>query len=155
MHPNSNVMSHRIDPSSVEPSEIEALELLISQGGRPALVDATGNRSELPEALYKLLVHIIEQIKKGQSMVLVPEDETFTTQAAANFLGMSRQHLVDLLEEGHIPYHKVGSHRRIYFYDLRAYSAERDLARRKTMDELFDRVNDSGKYDTSYTGDDR
>jgi len=88
-------------------------------------------------------------------MVLVPEDETFTTQAAANFLGMSRQHLVDLLEEGHIPYHKVGSHRRIYFYDLRAYSAERDLARRKTMDELFDRVNDSGKYDTSYTGDDR
>lgn len=88
-------------------------------------------------------------------MVLMPEDETFTTQAAANFLGMSRQHLVDLLEGGQIPHHKVGSHRRIFFQDLRAYSAKRDLARRNMMDELFDRVNDSGKYDTSYTGDDR
>jgi len=155
MHPNANVMSHRIDPSSVKPSEIEALELLILKSGRPALVDATGNRSELPEALYKLLVHIIQQMKRGQSMVLMPEDETFTTQAAANFLGMSRQHLVDLLEGGQIPHHKVGSHRRIFFQDLRAYSAKRDLARRNMMDELFDRVNDSGKYDTSYTGDDR
>lgn len=148
-------MRHRIDSSSINQAEMEALVSIIQSGGRPALVDAEGNRTELPEALYKMLVHIVQQMKRGQSVVLLPEDETFTTQAAANFLGMSRQHLINLLEKDHIPYHMVGSHRRIYFRDLTAYADQRDKARRKTLDNLFDKVDKADKYDTSYTGDER
>ena len=79
----------------------------------------------------------------------------FTTQAAADFLGVSRQHLVDLLEQGELPFHKAGSHRRVYFKDLRAYAEQRDQARRKTLDEVFDKVTEAGKYDTGYKGDER
>ena len=88
-------------------------------------------------------------------MIMMPEDETFTTQAAANFLGVSRQHLVDLLENGVIPYHKVGSHCRVYFRDLKEYAEMRDTGRRQTMDELFDEVTKAGKYESDYTGDER
>ncbi|TVQ64641.1 MAG: helix-turn-helix domain-containing protein [Balneolaceae bacterium] len=86
---------------------------------------------------------------------MMPEDETFTTQAAANFLGVSRQYLVDLLESGEIPFHKVGSHRRVYFRDLKEYTDHRDSERRKTLDKLFDEIAKAKKYESDYTGDER
>ena len=46
-------------------------------------------------------------------------------------LGVSRPHLVKLLEEGKIPYRKIGSHRRILFEDLGKY--DNDL--KKTRSE--------------------
>ena len=147
-------MEHRIDASQFEASEIEAMLNLIRRN-KPALIDAEGNRTDIPEPLYKLLGHIIEQMKQGRAIVIMPEDETFTTQAAANFLGVSRQHLVDLLEAREIPFHKVGSHRRVYFRDLKAYADKRDAHRRKTMDKLFDQVTEAGKYESSHTGDER
>jgi excisionase family DNA binding protein len=95
---------------------------------------------------------VIEDLHRGKAVVLMPEEETFTTQAAANFLGMSRQFFVTLLESGQIPFHRVGSHRRVYFKDLRDYSRKRDGERRTGMKQLFDEVKQAGLYDASYTG---
>jgi excisionase family DNA binding protein len=144
-------MEHRIDSSQFETSEIETILDLVRRK-KPALIDREGNRTELPEPLYKVLIHIVEQMKQGRAIVMMPEDETFTTQAAANFLGVSRQHFVDLLETGKIPFHKVGSHRRVYFRDLKTYAENRDSGRRQTMDELFDEVEGAGKYQSDYIG---
>jgi excisionase family DNA binding protein len=147
-------MEHRIDSSQFEASEIEAILELVRRK-KPALVDPEGHRIELPEPLYKMLIHIVEQMKQGRAIIMMPEDETFTTQAAANALGVSRQHLVDLLENGDIPFHKVGSHRRVYFRDLKEYADKRNASRRKTLDELFDEVTKAGKYESDHTGDER
>lgn len=148
-------MNHRIDSSSLNKDEIEVMESFVQSGQLPALIDAEGNHIKLPKPIFELLAHLVMQIKEGHSVVMMPEDETFTTQAAANFLGVSRQHLVDLLEDGKIPFHKVGTHRRVYFRDLKKYSENRDKFRRDTLDSLFDKVSESGKYDTGYTGDER
>ncbi|EDY84023.1 DNA binding domain, excisionase family protein [Verrucomicrobiia bacterium DG1235] len=83
---------------------------------------------------------------------MLPENEKFTTQAAANYLGMSRQFLVNLLENGDLPFHKVGSHRRITFKDLIAYEKARDSKRRKSLDALSEQVETAGLYDASYQG---
>lgn len=147
-------MEHRIDSSQFKASEIDSiLELVRSK--KPALIDPEGNRTELPKPLYKMLIHIVEQMKQGRAVIMMPEDETLTTQAAANFLGVSRQHFVDLLEDDEIPYHKVGSHRRVYFRDLKDYSNKRDSVRRETMDKLFEEVSKAGKYESNFTGDER
>lgn len=148
-------MEQRIDSSQLNASEMDALLELVRGKKKPALIDAEGNITEIPKALYLMLVHVLEQMKQGRSVIMMPEDEAFTTQAAANFLGVSRQHLVDLLEDGNIPYHKVGSHRRVYFRDLKTYADRRDENRREALDELFDEVEKVGKYDSSYTGDER
>ena len=85
-------------------------------------------------------------MSERKAIVLVPEDEAFTTQAAANYLGMSRQHLVGLLEQNEIPHHKVGTHRRVTFKDLLAYEKKRDHNRREALDNLTDKVTAAGLY---------
>jgi excisionase family DNA binding protein len=118
-----------------------------------ALIDAQGNRTHLPEALFAHFARIVRLMSEHKAVVLVPEDETFTTQAAANYLGVSRQHLVDLMDRQEIPHHKVGTHRRVTFKDLLAYERKRDKHRREALDKLAADVNDAGLYDSAYTGD--
>jgi excisionase family DNA binding protein len=62
-------------------------------------------------------------------------------------LGMSRQFLVRLLEKGEIPFHMVGTHRRMYARDVLAYRAKRDLSRRKILDDLARAEYEEGLYD--------
>jgi excisionase family DNA binding protein len=59
---------------------------------------------------------------------------------------MSRQYLIQLLERGEIPFHSVGTHRRMYVRDVLAYKAKRDTTRRGTLDELARREFDKGDY---------
>jgi excisionase family DNA binding protein len=147
-------MERRIDSSSFEGGQVQELARVLRGKSLPALVDSDGKRTELPKPIFEMLTAVVEQIEKGRSIIMMPEDETFTTQAAANFLGVSRQHLVNLLEDGKIDFHHVGTHRRVKFKDLRAYSENRDGKRREGLNKLFKEVSEAGKYDTSYTGND-
>ena len=86
-------------------------------------------------------------MKKGRTVVLVPKDETCTTQAAADLLGVSRPFLVRLLEEGKIPFHHAGTHRKVKLNDLREYMLARDKTRRQVLDGLFDDMDGAGFCD--------
>ncbi|MBA3370729.1 MAG: excisionase family DNA-binding protein [Thermoleophilaceae bacterium] len=58
------------------------------------------------------------------------------TQEAADLLHVSRPHLVKLLDEGTIPHHKVGTHRRVRIEDALNYRERRAATRREKPDEL-------------------
>jgi len=83
----------------------------------------------------------------GRAIVLIPENQQLTTQRAADLLGVSRPHLVKLLESGKLPYHKVGSHRRIYLKDFVGYQKRRDAERRASLDRIAREAFESGLYD--------
>jgi len=144
--------SNRIDPSLIPAERIAEVADAFARPGHVALIDSTGHRTELPEALFHHFARIVRLVSEKKAVVLIPEEETFTTQAAANYLGMSRQHLVNLLEQGNIPHHKVGSHRRVTFRDLIAYEKHRDRARRESLDRLSKAVDAAGKYESDYAG---
>jgi excisionase family DNA binding protein len=148
-----NLKENRLDPSLLNPEELDRLMALISGGERPALVGPDGVRIELPDPLFHVFVNLIRQMQEGRAVVLMPEDETFTTQAAATFLGMSRQYLVDLMDKGEIPHHRVGTHRRVTLKDLRAYQEARDKTRHEALSGLFRKIKGAGLYDTDYSGD--
>lgn len=143
---------NRLDPSMIDPDELKDLVRFLSGTGSPALVDEHGERLELPKPVFQQLLRVLKMMKEGRAIVMLPEEEAFTTQAAANYLGVSRQHLVDLLEAEEIPFHRVGTHRRVYFKDLFAYERRRDTSRRQTQDKLMKQVDDAGLYDAAYTG---
>jgi excisionase family DNA binding protein len=147
-------MKRRIDSSSFEENQVQELAKVLRSKNLPALVDSDGNSTEVPRPIFELLVNVVEQIEQNRSIIMLPEDETFTTQNAADFLGVSRQHVVNLLESGKIDFHYVGTHRRIKFKDLRTFKEERDSKRREGLNKLFKEVSEAGKYETNYTGND-
>jgi excisionase family DNA binding protein len=144
--------NNRLDPSLIPEEELAKLAKAFAKPEHVALIDAQGNRTHIPEAVFAHFARIVRLISERKAIVLVPEDEAFTTQAAANYLGVSRQHLVDLLERREIPHHKVGTHRRITFKDLLVFERKRDKTRRETLDKLASDIDGAGLYDSDYTG---
>lgn len=143
--------NNRLDPSLISDEELAELAKVFAKPDHIALIDGEGNQTHIPAALFAHFSRIVRLMHEGKAVVLVPEDEAFTTQAAANYLGMSRQHLVDLLGRDEIPYHKVGSHRRITFKNLLAYEKKRDQVRRQALDKLSASVDAEGVYDSGTT----
>jgi excisionase family DNA binding protein len=103
-----------------------------------------GQVVRLPHAAHQLLSHLLTEMANGNAVTLIPVHAELTTQEAAEFLNVSRPFVVKLLEEGHIPHHKVGTHRRIRFSDLRAFKEASDASRRDALDRLADQARDLG-----------
>ncbi|MEE3623272.1 helix-turn-helix domain-containing protein [Nitrospirillum sp. BR 11752] len=95
-----------------------------------------GQALPLPRALRELITHLLVEISQGNAVTVIPVHAEMTTQEAADFLNVSRPHLVKLLETGHLPHHKVGTHRRVRFADLKAFKQRQAEARSKALDEL-------------------
>jgi excisionase family DNA binding protein len=106
-----------------------------------------GKARELPPDLYSFLTKVLGELKAGKSVTIVEINEALTTMEAARILGVSRQFLVQLLEQAQIPFHMVGTHRRVYARDLLAYKEKRDAVRRKALDDLVRAEWEDGTYD--------
>ncbi len=125
------------------PDEGDALEALrnqideIAREHRAArLVGLGGETLEIPASAFHALQLVVEGMSRGQTMTLVPHGKELTTQEAADLLHVSRPHLVKLLQNGTIPYYKVGTHRRVRIEDALDYRARRAVTRRHKLDEL-------------------
>lgn len=84
-------------------------------------IEETNKSIKIPLNALKFLVDILETMKKGLPISIVPHATELTTQKASDFLGCSRPHLVKLLERGDIAFNSVGRHRRVKFEDLVNY----------------------------------
>ena len=90
---------------------------------KPTSYQATAVDLTIPAKALELLAVILDSMAQGKIISLVASDAEMSTQQAADLLQMSRPHLVKLLEEGLIPFRKVGSHRRLLLGDILSYEA--------------------------------
>lgn len=111
------------------------------------LVGPDGKTQFLPPNLYSFLCQVLGDLKAGKSVTILQSNAELTTIEAAKLLAVSRQFLVQLLEKNEIPYHMVGTHRRLYARDVLAFKGRRDSARRKTLDDLARTEFQQGTYD--------
>ena len=115
--------------------------------GEPALLlGPDGEQVPLPEEVYQVLVEVVDAMREGKAITLVPRTQRLTTQEAADFLGISRPTLVKFLEDGKIPYDQPGRHRRILFTDLLSYQERQREDRRAALDRMTEDASEAGIY---------
>lgn len=125
----------------------EIARILQLEGSLPKLVSATGEEITLPNSVYRVLRQVVQTMALGKAVTVIPQDQELTTQQAADVLNVSRPYLIKLLEQGEIPYTTVGTHRRVHFDDVMKYKQERDIKRRKFLDELIAESQELGFYE--------
>ncbi len=111
------------------------LEVDVRAPGAPLEGEAETTIS-LPDAAAGLLLDLLSDLAEGRAVSVSDADEELTTREAAELLNVSRPHLTQLLKEGEIPSHKVGSHHRVYRRDVLAYKARRQEESEEAMQEL-------------------
>lgn len=90
----------------------------------------------MPGRLVQLIVRLLQETVAGNTVALVSIGRELTTQQAATVLNVSRPYVVRLMEEGKLPFHKVGTHRRVRTDDLLKYRRHVDAQRERMLDEM-------------------
>jgi excisionase family DNA binding protein len=98
----------------------------------------------LPPAVLELLQGILMQMAQGNAVTLLPVHAELTSQQAADLLNVSRPFLIERLNQGEIPFRKVGTHRRIRLHDLMAYKQAIDQQRVTALEELAAQAQELG-----------
>ena len=111
-------------------------------------IEETSDKIKIPLSALRLLGDILKAMGEGKMISIVPIATEITTQAAAEFLGCSRPHLVKLLEEGKIDFTKVGKHRRIKFEDVMKYKQELKKQQKQNIIDIMNSDEETGLYDS-------
>jgi excisionase family DNA binding protein len=100
------------------------------------LLEINGEAIALPESLYQLLCQAAHLMAAGKAVSLVPIEPDMTVEETASLLNVSPEFVVKLLDDGEIPYGKVGNQRRISLASAIAYKQQRSVKRREILKEL-------------------
>lgn len=111
-------------------------------------IEETAEKIKVPLSALKLLVEILKATSQGKPISIMPVAAEMTTQSAAETLGCSRPHLVKLLEEGIIPFTKVGRHRRIKVDDVMAYKKKMKEEQKRLLIEMMKDDEADNLYDS-------
>ena len=116
-------------------------------GQTPRLVGPDGAAIELPASIHDLLVSVVEILKAGDGVSIIPLHAELTTVQAADVLNISRPHLIKQIEAGALPHHMVGTHRRLKLVDVLAYRDRLDAQASEALDAMAAEAEDLGLYE--------
>lgn len=92
--------------------------------------------AQIPEGVKEMIVDALERYSSGQAVVIGSSENIYTTQEAADFLQISRKHLIKMLDDGKLPFFHVGAHRRIKAIDVFAFKKGLDDQRLKMLKKM-------------------
>ncbi len=127
------------DSKLAEESSRLLSKYLKDQNSQPIRIISDTNTSDvisIPNNAFRLLIDILSQMARGNSISLIPINAELSTQEAATLLNVSRPFIIHLIESKQLPCRKIGTHRRILFQDLMLYKKKIDAEREKVLDLL-------------------
>ena len=99
---------------------------------------------DLPQAAATALLEVLQELEKGNTVAVIPVKAALSTQEAAALLDVSRPHFIKLLEQGDLPYHLVGTHRRVRLEDVLTYKRKKLELRKAALRELAAQAQELG-----------
>lgn len=137
-----------VRPDTLDPEELDAvaraLEGAVVGGSR--LLGRGGEAIELPGGIQTLLVSIVENLRAGNGVSVIPLHAELTTVQAAELLNVSRPYVIKQIEAGVIPHHMVGTHRRLKLVDVLAYRDRLEAQADEALDAMTAEAEDLGLY---------
>lgn len=118
------------------------LEMIAVRKGEVAVLIGEGKqgvRMTVPAHAIPRLYSTLQEMSGSNLKRLVAPDAgpaEISTAKAARLLGVSRPHLITMLESNRLPYRMVGTHRRLRLDDVLALKREDEKAREKILDKL-------------------
>lgn len=136
------LLTHAL-PTSAEAKQAEETSRVLSPRLRsksPLRLRVIGSPEDetvvLPPSALKMLVEILDEMGRGNTVAVIPVHAELTTQEAADMLSISRPSLIQLLDEGNIEYRKIGTHRRVRLVSLLAFKKRVHAQRLAALNEL-------------------
>lgn len=139
-------------PESIQDADLEGVSrALFTQTAPkaprvPRLIGPDGIEIELPETIHALLVTIVENLRAGNGVSVIPIHAELTTVEAAQLLNVSRPFLIKQIELGVLPHHMVGTHRRLKLADVLDYRDRLDTQASKALDAMTAEAEELGLY---------
>jgi len=127
--PSLRNRTHQFKPS-LENRE-GAAHLARALEGTPIAPEAEPMRAEI--------LALLHDMGNGLGFAIFPLDKQLTPSQAAEVLGVSRTHLMRIVQKGELPYRMVGAHHRLRLEDVLQYRDEREC-RGQALDELIEQA---------------
>jgi excisionase family DNA binding protein len=109
--------------------------------------DATTQREDILDGVKRALEEM--DLEDGPvSVSIVGESETMSPQQAADFIGISRQHMTRLLDAGLLPFtRKPGSTHRVITSRAVVEFADVRMQAKRRLDKFAAEMNDAGVFE--------
>jgi excisionase family DNA binding protein len=127
---------HQPNAEEVQAARVAARALSKNASGRVVRFNVDGDVADpiaLPASIFALVVDLLSKLGNGNAVTIVPVEAELTTQQAADYLNVSRPHLVKLLERGDLPFRMVGTHRKVLARDVINYRTKVDARRHDVL----------------------
>ncbi len=111
-------------------------------------IEETAEKIRIPLKALKFLSTILRALSEGRPVSILAGATEMTTQSAAEMLGCSRPFLIRILEDGKIPFTKVGRHRRIKVEDVLQYKKQMKAEQKTLLIDIMKGDEASGLYDS-------
>lgn len=127
--------------------QTEAVRTLAAALSATGDLHLEGVDEPLPPAVAAMLREIVSKLAAGEPVALITASAEMTPNEAAEFLKVSRGTITKLMDEGVLPFHAVGTHRRIPSAAVAAHKAAQEVKFNAAMDELVSISEELGLYD--------
>lgn len=138
MNASSNVARADFSGKLPTPEEVdsaaEALTAIENTLNGDRSLDIGG--ATLSASLVDLITDLLSIVARGETVTLAPLSRRLTTQEAADFLNVSRPHLIKLIERGDLACEMTGTHRRLALKDVLEYKVRRSEGRKAALKEM-------------------
>lgn len=126
-----------VQPGTLGDTDLDALQRAL----------AGGEAVDLPERLQVVLEVIVRHLQAGNGVSVVPLHAELTTFEAADILNVSRPFLIKRIEAGELPFHMVGTHRRLKLSDVLAYRDRLAAQAEDALTAMTAEAEELGLYD--------